>query len=102
MNGKDGVEEMRQTDTMRFRNQPKQVPIAVKAPRAAVLHNFEARLVMAIEQFIGNAARWRLVGQFQRLGAKPEYLGLRRWAGGLRAGSCFSSVHAPFHWESLA
>src|SRR5215472_12682296 len=71
MNGKDGVEEMGQMNTMCFRNQTKQVPNAVEALRTTVLDNFETRLVVAIEQFIGNAAGWRLVGQFQRLGAKP-------------------------------
>src|ERR1700748_3560989 len=71
MNGKHRVEQMRQTDTMRLRNQSEQMPVAIAAPRAAVLHNFKMRLVIAIEQFIGNTARWSFVGQFQRLGAKP-------------------------------
>ena len=39
--------------------------VTVEAPRAAVLHYFEARLVMTIEQLIGNTARWPLVGQLQ-------------------------------------
>ena len=71
MHGKHRIEQMRQTDTMRFGNQSEQMPVAVEAPRAAVLHNLEARLVMAIEQFIGNTASWSFVGQLQRLGAKP-------------------------------
>src|SRR6516164_10939514 len=73
MNSKHRIEQMRQTDTMRLGNQAKQVPFAVEAPGATVLDNFKARLVMAVEQFIGDTARWRLVGQLQCLGAKPLY-----------------------------
>jgi hypothetical protein len=65
------VEEMRQTDAMRLRNQAEQMPVAVEAPRAAVLHDLEARLVMAIEQLVGNAARRSFISQLQSLGAKP-------------------------------
>ena len=36
-----------------------------------VLHDLEARFVMAIQQLVGNPARWPLVGQLKRLGAKP-------------------------------
>jgi hypothetical protein len=43
------VEQVRQTDTMRLRNKSEQMPVPVEAPRATVLHYFEARLVMAIE-----------------------------------------------------
>jgi hypothetical protein len=42
-----------------------------EAPRAAVLHYLEARLVMTIDQLVGNTARRPLVGQLKRLGAKP-------------------------------
>jgi hypothetical protein len=49
------------------------MPVAVEAPRAAVLHDFKPRLVMAVEQLIGNATGWPLVGQLQSRGAKPSY-----------------------------
>ena len=71
MHGEHRVEQMRQTDTMRLRNEAEQMPVAVEAPRAAVLHDLQARLVMAIKQLVGNAAGRSLVGQLQSLGAKP-------------------------------
>ena len=45
--------------------------VAVEAPRAAVLDDLEARLVVAVEQLVGDPAGWRLVGQLERLGAEP-------------------------------
>src|SRR5712692_4977016 len=58
---------------MRFRDEAEQMPVAVEAPGPAVLHDLEARLVMAIEQLVGDAAGRRLIGQLQSLGAKPLY-----------------------------
>ncbi len=65
------VKQVRQTDTMRLRNKSEQMPVAVEAPRAAVLHYLNARFVMAIKQLVSNTARWPLVGQLKRLGTKP-------------------------------
>ena len=73
MDGKHRVEQMRETDTMRLRNQAEQMPVAVEAPRATEFHYFEPRFVVAIEQFIGDTARCSLVSQLQRLGSKPLY-----------------------------
>jgi len=47
--------------------------VAVETPRTSMLHDLDERLVMAIEQFVGNAARRPFVGQLQSLGAKPLY-----------------------------
>src|SRR4029077_14855705 len=71
MYGEHWIEQMCQTDTMRLRNKSKQMAVTVKAPRAAVLDYFEARLVMTIKQLVSNTARWPLVGQLKRLGTKP-------------------------------
>jgi hypothetical protein len=65
------VEQVRQTDTMRLRNKSEQMPVTVEAPRATVLHYFEARFVMAIEQLVGNAASRPFVGELHSLRAKP-------------------------------
>jgi hypothetical protein len=53
------------------RNETEQAPVAVEAPRATVLHYFEARLVVAIEQLVANTTKRPLVGQLKRLGTKP-------------------------------
>src|SRR5271165_3945314 len=65
------VEQVCQTDTMRLRDKSKQMPVAVETPRASVLNDLQARFVMAIKQLVGNTARWPLVGQLKRFGAKP-------------------------------
>ena len=49
MDGEDRVEQVRQADTMRLGNEAKQTPVAVKAPRAAVLDYLDARFVMPID-----------------------------------------------------
>ena len=71
------VEQVRQTDTMRLRNKSEQMPVAVEAPRASVLHDLEARFVMAIKQLVGNTARWPVVSQLKRLGTKPLHADYR-------------------------
>ena len=71
MNGEHRVEEMRETDALRLGDEPKQVSVAVEAPRPTLLDDFDARLVVAIEQLVGDLARRVLVGEFERLGAEP-------------------------------
>jgi hypothetical protein len=63
VHGENRIEKVRQTDTMRLRNQAEQMPIAVEAPGSPVLHNLYPRLVMAIEQLIGKAAGRPLISQ---------------------------------------
>jgi hypothetical protein len=62
---------MRQPDALGLGDQAEERAIAVEAPRPALLDEFEARLVVAVEQLVRHLAGRRLVGQFQRLGAKP-------------------------------
>jgi hypothetical protein len=66
-----GIEEMRKPDALGLRHEAKERAIAVEAPRPTLLDEFEARLVVAVEQFVRHLAGSRLVGQFQRFGAKP-------------------------------
>ena len=58
---------------MRLGDEPEQVPIPVEAPGATVLQDLQSRFVVPIEQFVRNPPRRSLVGQLQRLGAKPLY-----------------------------
>jgi hypothetical protein len=48
MYGKDRVEQMCETDAVRLRNEPEQVPITIKAPWATVLYYLEPLLIVAI------------------------------------------------------
>ena len=71
MDGKDRVEEVRQSNTMRLRNEAKKMAITIEAPRAAMLHYLEARFVMAVKQLVGDTAGCPFVRELQSLGAKP-------------------------------
>ena len=71
MDGQHRVEEVRQADALRLGDQPEEGAVAVEAPGPALLDDLEARLVVAVEQLVGDLAGGRLVGQLERLGAEP-------------------------------
>ena len=95
------IEQVREADAVRLGDEAEERAVAVEAPRAALLDDLEARLVVAVEELVGDPARRRLVGELERVGAEPldaddgdERVGQdaadrRRWAGGLRV-SCFT------------
>ena len=45
--------------------------ITIEAPGTSVLNDLKPRFVVPVEQFVGDSASRVLVGQLQRLGAKP-------------------------------
>lgn len=57
---------MRQSDALRFGDQAEERPVAVEAPRASVFYDFKSGLVVTVEQFVGDPAGGRLVGQLKR------------------------------------
>ena len=65
------VEQVREADALRLGDEAEQRAVAVEAPRPALLHELEARLVVAIEQLVRHLAGGRLVGELERLGAEP-------------------------------
>ena len=71
VHGKQGVEEMRETDALRLGDQAEQGAGAVEAPRAAGLGHLEPLLVAAVQELVGDLAGGCLVGQFDGLGAEP-------------------------------
>src|SRR6266576_5041406 len=73
---------------MRFRHKPKQMPVAVEAPWASVLHDLNAEFVMAIKHLVSNTARWPLVGQLKRLRTKPLHADHRDDLVGQYASDC--------------
>ena len=82
VDGQHRVEEVRQADAVRLGDQAEQRAVAVEAPGPALLDDLEARLVVAVEQFVGHLAGGRLVGQFQGLGAEPLHADDRDQASG--------------------
>ena len=65
------VEEVRQADALGLGNQAEERPIAVKAPRPAQLHHLQPRLIVAVDQLVRHPSVRGLVGQLQRVRAKP-------------------------------
>ena len=65
------IEQVRKTNALRFGDQAEQRSVAVEAPGTAFFHQFKARLVVAIEQFVRHLAGGGLVGELKRRGAEP-------------------------------
>jgi hypothetical protein len=52
----DRVEEVREPDAVRLRHQPEERPVAVEAPRPPQLDDLDPRLVVPVEQHVGDLA----------------------------------------------
>ena len=74
MDGQQRVEEVGQADALRLGHQAEEGAVAVKAPGAALLDEFQARFVMAEEQLVGRLAGRRFVGKLQGFGAVPLHV----------------------------
>jgi hypothetical protein len=61
VNRQHRIKKVRKPDAMRFSRQAKERAVAVKAPGAALFDEFEARLVVTVEDFVGYAAIWAAV-----------------------------------------
>ena len=58
VDGQHRIEEVRQADAVRLGDQPEQRAVAVEAPGPALLDDLEPGLVVAVEQLVGDLARW--------------------------------------------
>ena len=67
----DGIEQVGQANAPRLGYETVRGAVAIEAPRAPLLDDFEARLVVAVKYLLGDPARGRAVDQRQRLGAVP-------------------------------
>ena len=79
------VEQVREADALRLRHQPEQRAVAVEAPRPPLGDDLEPGLVVAVEQFVGDRAGLRLVGQLERFRAEPLHADDRDQAVGMHA-----------------
>ena len=67
------IEQVRQADPVRLRDQTKLMPVAVEAPRPAFRGDLQTRLIVAVEQLVGELAGRVLVGQLDRtIGHRPQ------------------------------
>ena len=67
----DGIEEVGQADAPGFGHEAVRRAVAVEAPGAALLDDFEAGFVVPVEDFLGDPARGWAVDEGKRLGAVP-------------------------------
>ena len=79
------VEQVREADALRFGHQPEQRTVTVEAPRPPLGDDLEPGLVVAVEQFGGDRAGRRLVGQLDRLRAEPLHADDGHYAVGMHA-----------------
>jgi hypothetical protein len=71
MHGKDRIEQMSQTNTVRLGHQPEERAIAVETPGAAMLNCFEARFIVSIQDCLIDLTGWRAVDQRERFRSMP-------------------------------
>jgi len=71
MDGQDGVEQMGKPDAVSFRYETEEPAVAVETPGPALFDNFQARLIVAIEENIGNAPGRILVRQLDGFRSEP-------------------------------
>lgn len=74
MNRQNRIEEVRQADPVSFGHQTEKMPVAIEAPRPALLDDFEAWFVIAVEEGVGYLAIGVFVCQFKRVGTEPLHV----------------------------
>jgi hypothetical protein len=73
MNREHGVEEVRQADAVGFRDEAEEGAVAVEAPGSARFDHCEARLVVAVEDLVGDAAIGAAVDECEGIRAVPGH-----------------------------
>ena len=71
MDGQHRIEQVRETDAVRLRDEAEEAAVAVEAPRPPDLDHFDAWLVVAVEQLVGDFAVRGLIVQLEGFGAEP-------------------------------
>jgi len=71
MNREERIEKMREANAVRFGDKAKERAIAVETPRATCGDNLQHRLAVTVEQFVAQVPGIVLLGQFDRVRAKP-------------------------------
>ena len=65
---------MGQTDAVGLRHETEQRAVAIETPRAALLDDFDARLVVPVENLLGDPSGGRAVDQRKRPGTVPLHV----------------------------
>src|SRR2546422_6376736 len=62
---------MRKPDAVCFRDKAEEAAVAVETPWPTLLDQFETRFIVAVQEHVCHATSRVLVGEFERLRAKP-------------------------------
>lgn len=68
-----GIEEMRQADAVGFRDEAKELSIAVEAPRPPHLNDFKTRFVVPVKDLVGDPAVQAAIHESQSVRSVPGY-----------------------------
>ena len=68
-----GVEQVREVDAQRLRYQPKQLAVAVEAPRPPLLDHLQARFVVAVEDLAAQLAARPAIGELKCVRPEPAH-----------------------------
>ena len=71
VHGENRVEQVRQPNPVGLGDEPEQRTVAVEAPGPALLDHLEARLIVPVQQLVGDTPAGVLVGELQRLRPVP-------------------------------
>jgi hypothetical protein len=64
MNGKDRIEEMRQVNALRLRDEAEQGTVTIEAPGTPFFDDLEVRLSVTVKQFVADPAGRVLIREF--------------------------------------
>jgi len=71
VHGEHRVEEVREADPVRLRDQPEKRAITIETPRPALSDHFQTRLIVAIKDLLGYPALWGTINESEGIGAMP-------------------------------
>ena len=74
VDGQQGVEEMGEADALGLGNEAEEGAVAVEAPGAGLFGDADAGLVVAVEEFVGDLAGGRFVGQLDGVVPVPLHV----------------------------
>ena len=67
MDRENWIEQMSESDTVRFGNESEQMTVTIKAPGPPHFHDLEPFLIVAVQQFVAQLPCWVLVRQLERV-----------------------------------
>src|SRR5690606_6334569 len=74
MDSQDRVEQVGEADAVRFRDKAERGAVAIAAPGASLLYDFQPRLVLSVEDLVSYPTSGITIDERERIGAVPLYV----------------------------